>query len=143
LTSTPATLPNPATPLESSREQALCTVYFDGACPVCRREIAHYRSRAGGESIAWVDASGCDEDALGPGLDRVRAMQRFHVRRPDGSLVSGAAAFAEIWRQLPGLRWAGRLASLPPVLAVLEAGYAFFLRVRPLWRPGSGQQAIR
>ena len=57
-----------------------CTVYFDGDCPVCRREIAHYQRQRGAEAIAWVDASRCDEAALGPGVDRAMVLSRFHVR---------------------------------------------------------------
>jgi predicted DCC family thiol-disulfide oxidoreductase YuxK len=112
-----------------------CTVYFDGACPVCRREIAHYRRQRGSESIAWVDASSCDEAELGPGLDRSVVLSRFHVRNADGTLTSGAAAFVAIWRRLPAFSWLAALASSRPVLALLEAGYSIFLRVRPWWRP--------
>ena len=113
----------------------ICTVYFDGACPVCRREIAHYQRQRGAEAIAWVDASSCDEGALGPGVDRATALGRFHVREADGSLASGAAAFVAIWRHLPAFAWLAKLASFRPVLAVLDAGYGLFLRVRPWWRP--------
>jgi predicted DCC family thiol-disulfide oxidoreductase YuxK len=112
-----------------------CTVYFDGDCPVCRREIAHYQRQRGAEAIAWVDASGCDEAALGAGVDRAMVLSRFHVRDSDGSLASGAAAFILIWRRLPAFAWLATLASFRPVLAVLEAGYRLFLRVRPWWRP--------
>jgi predicted DCC family thiol-disulfide oxidoreductase YuxK len=112
-----------------------CTVYFDGDCPVCSKEIAHYRRQRGAEAIAWVDASRCDEAALGPGIDRAMALRRFHVRAADGSLASGAAGFVAIWRRLPAFAWLATLASFPPVLAVLEAGYGLFLRVRPWWRP--------
>ena len=112
-----------------------CTVYFDGACPVCRTEIAHYQRQRGAEAIAWVDASCCDETALGPGVDRAVVLSRFHVREADGSLASGAAAFVVIWRRLPAFAWLATLASFRPVLAVLEAGYGLFLRVRPWWRP--------
>lgn len=112
-----------------------CTVYFDGACPVCRREIAHYRRQRGSESIAWVDASSCDEAELGPGLDRSVLLSRFQVRNADGTLTSGAAAFVAIWRLLPAFSWLAALASSRPVLALLEAGYSIFLRVRPRWRP--------
>jgi len=111
------------------------TVYFDGACPVCRREIAHYRRQHGAEAIAWVDASNCAEAALGPGVDRAAALSRFHVREADGTLTSGAAAFVAIWRRLPAFAWLATLASFRPVLAVLDAGYGLFLRVRPWWRP--------
>ena len=68
-----------------------CTVYFDGACPVCRTEIAHYQRQRGAEAIAWVDASSCDAAALGPGVDRTMLLSRFHIREADGSLTSGAA----------------------------------------------------
>lgn len=112
-----------------------CTVYFDGACPVCRTEIAHYQRQRGADGIRWVDASNCDEAALGADADRATMMRRFHVREADGTLVSGAAAFVAIWRRLPGFAWLATIASWRPVLAVLEVGYGLFLRVRPWWRP--------
>ena len=112
-----------------------CTVYFDGACPVCRREIAHYRRLRGSDAIAWVDASSCNESALGPGLDRSLVLRRFHVREGDGTLISGAAAFVAIWRRLPAFAWLATLASLRPMPAVLDVGYWIFLRVRRWWRP--------
>ncbi len=109
-------------------------VYYDGACPVCRREIAHYQGRRGGDAIAWVDASSCAPEALGPGLTREAALARMHVRGPDGTLVSGAAAFAALWSALPGFRWLGRLAGAWPIAPLAEAAYRGFLVLRRVWR---------
>jgi len=125
--------------VEPMTRPATCTVYFDGACPVCCREIAHYRRQRGSEAIAWVDASSCDEAELGPGLDRSVVLSRFYVRNADGTLTSGAAAFVAIWRRLPAFAWLAALASSRPVLALLEAGYSIFLRVRPWWRPARSE----
>jgi predicted DCC family thiol-disulfide oxidoreductase YuxK len=133
--SEPSAAVRPTLGIQPMTRPATCTVYFDGACPVCRREIAHYRRQRGSESIAWVDASSCDEAELGPGLDRSVVLSRFHVRNADGTLTSGAAAFVAIWRRLPAFAWLAALASSRPVLALLEAGYSIFLRVRPWWRP--------
>ena len=116
---------------------ALLTVYFDGGCPVCQREIAHYRSGPGAEAFAWVDAAHCTDEALGPGLQRQAALQRFHVRLPDGRLLRGSCAFAALWKVLPGWVWLGRLASAWPVRPLFAVAYAVFLQVRRLWRrPG-------
>jgi 3-demethoxyubiquinol 3-hydroxylase len=111
------------------------TVYFDGACPVCSREIAHYRRQPGADACAWVDASCCADDALGQGLTRDAALKRFHVRRADGALVSGMQGFAVLWQALPATAWLGRVAAFAPVAAVLELAYRAFLAVRQLWRP--------
>ncbi len=111
------------------------TVYYDGACPVCRREIAGYRRQAGAEHCAWVDASQARADELGPDLSPTRALQRMHVRRADGRLVEGAAAFALLWQAFPATRWLGRVAGWAPVTLMLEGAYRAFLRIRPLWRP--------
>ena len=113
---------------------AALTVYFDGACPVCSREIAVYRRRAGAENCAWVDASSCAESALGAGLSREVALARFHVRRADGRLVTGMQGFALLWQMLPRLAWLGRIASIGPIPALLDWAYRLFLRLRPLWR---------
>jgi demethoxyubiquinone hydroxylase (CLK1/Coq7/Cat5 family) len=124
---------SPPEPVTGAAASAL-TVYFDGACPVCSREIAVYRRQPGAQACAWIDASACDAAALGPQLDRERALQRMHVRRADGTLVSGAAAFALMWQALPATRRLGRVAGWPPVTAVLELAYRAFLRLRGAWR---------
>lgn len=112
---------------------ALC-VYYDGGCPLCRAEIASYQRTAGGESLRWVDALASSPAELGPDLDAATALARMHVRRSDGKLLRGAAAFAEIWSHLPRWRWLARWARLPGVLPVLDLLYTVFLAVRPLWR---------
>ena len=109
-------------------------VYYDGGCPVCSREIAVYRARPGAENFEWVDVHRVDPAQLGSDLTCDQALARMHVRTPDGTLLSGAAAFAEIWRGLPGLRWLGRLVSTPPLSGIAEIGYRGFLGVRKLWR---------
>ncbi len=110
------------------------TVYYDGGCPICSREVAQYRGARGAEALSFVDASSCEPAALGHGLTREQAMAAMHVRRADGSLVQGARAFGEIWAALPafrGLAWAMRL---PGAAVVAEWGYQGFLRLRRLWR---------
>lgn len=115
-------------------EPAALTIYFDGACPVCSREIAFYRRQPGADACAWVDAAACAEPALGPGLTRNAALGRFHVRRPDGELVGGMRGFAALWQVLPRSAWLGRLASFGPMPALLDAAYRTFLALRPWWR---------
>jgi predicted DCC family thiol-disulfide oxidoreductase YuxK len=120
--------------MQQSVQTPGATVYYDGACPLCSREIAHYRQARGAGRLDFVDVARCAPAALPPGLTRGAALARMHVRLDDDSIVSGAAAFAALWRQLPGYAWAGRIASLPVILPLLEAGYRVFIRVRRLWR---------
>lgn len=63
-------------------------------------------------------------------IDRRELLARFHVR-DNGKLLSGASAFAAVWRVIPLLRPIGLLARVPIVLAALERAYLAFLRVRP------------
>jgi len=111
-------------------ELSKSTVYFDGSCPLCRAEIGYYRRKDQAGALSFVDIS--ETGAVAPeGMTRQRAMERFHVRASDGRVLSGAAAFVEVWARLPKWRWVARAASLPGALAVLELGYRMFLPVRP------------
>ena len=106
------------------------TVYFDGSCPLCRAEIGYYQRKDQDRVFCFVDIS--ETGAVPPdGITQERAMKRFHVRASDGRVLSGAAAFVEVWTRLPRWCWAGRVASLPGALIALEWGYRIFLPVRP------------
>jgi len=106
------------------------TVYFDGSCPLCSAEIRHYAAQRGGKKLNFVDVS-VARNNLGSDLRDDDALRRFHVRLPDGKLVSGARAFVAIWNHLPGWRWAARMARFPGVIIVLEGAYRLFLPLRP------------
>jgi predicted DCC family thiol-disulfide oxidoreductase YuxK len=112
-------------------ETAKSAVYFDGSCPLCQAEIAHYRGTDRAAALCFVDVSATDA-SLPAGLTRQQAMDRFHVRDRNGQLLSGAAAFVEVWSRLPRWRWAARATALPGAMRVLEGGYRVFLPIRPL-----------
>jgi predicted DCC family thiol-disulfide oxidoreductase YuxK len=114
------------------RTDAARVIYFDGGCPVCRREIGLYQRLEPLCPVQWVDVSQVSD--CGPGLSQAQALRVFHVRRPNGQLLSGAAAFAEMWKCFAGWRWLGWLVSAPVILQVTEVAYRLFLKVRVLWR---------
>ena len=106
------------------------TVFFDGSCPLCRAEIGYYRRKDQVGALCFIEIS--DDGAVPPeGITQQQAMRRFHVRASDGRVLSGAAAFVEVWTLLPRWRWAARTASLPGAMIALELGYKIFLPVRP------------
>lgn len=113
-----------STPAE---DEAGLTVWYDGACPLCAREIALMRRLDSKGRVCFVDLESTEDTPL----PRQVMLERFHVSTPDGATQSGAAAFAQLWQNLPALRPLGRIAAWPPLLAVLEVAYRGFLRLRP------------
>jgi predicted DCC family thiol-disulfide oxidoreductase YuxK len=106
------------------------TVMYDGACPLCRREIALYRGLPADVRVDFEDVS--DPAVPVPlGADRTALLARFHVRTADGRWLDGARAFVALWAVMPGWRWLARLGRLPGAAVAMEAAYRGFLRVRP------------
>ena len=108
----------------------MLTVWYDGGCPICAREIGFYRRRRGADAIRWVDLRGGDS-SLPPGIDRQAALNRFTVQAGDGTLLDGAPAFRALWAALPAMRWLAVLTRPRPMRRLLDLGYAAFLRFRP------------
>ena len=105
-------------------------VFFDGACPLCRREISLYKRLDKVGSVNWVDVSvQAPEDSR---LDREELLRRFHIKNKNGQIFSGAKAFFELWRELPGWKWLGRMGKYTLVVKFAEMVYIGFLKVRPL-----------
>lgn len=63
-------------------------------------------------------------------IDKAELLARFHAEE-NGVLLSGAAAFAAMWRAIPVLRPLGLLAKNLIILRGLEWLYLRFLRRRP------------
>ena len=103
-------------------------VWHDGGCPLCRREIALMRRLDRRGAIEFVDVT--QATAAECPIAPADLLARFHASE-DGQLLSGAAAFAAMWRAIPLLRPIGLAARAPWLLALLERLYVSFLRFRP------------
>jgi predicted DCC family thiol-disulfide oxidoreductase YuxK len=108
-------------------------VFYDGACPLCSREVSHYRGRDRHHHIQWVDIAQPDFQATDYGLDPARVQQVMHARLADGRVVTQVAAFVKIWEALPPgllttpLRW---LLKIPGLLPLANVAYRLFARNR-------------
>ena len=129
--------------LNAGKRSERITVYYDGDCPLCLREIGFYQQRRGACEIRWIDLAAQQGEWAAPDLRRSEALERFHVRLADGRLVDGARAFTEVWRALPAFRVAGSLLSTRPVLWLLEPLYTLFLRFRPRLQRLVGSRALK
>jgi predicted DCC family thiol-disulfide oxidoreductase YuxK len=121
------------------------TVMYDGACPLCRREIGLYQGLLplkADAPLCYADISDADlplPSTLPAGTTREQLLARFHVRTADGELLSGAQAFLALWAELPGWRWLAWAGRVPGMAWFMERAYRFFLR----WRPAMQRLALR
>ena len=108
------------------------TLFYDGLCPLCSREIAHYRKRAhGDQGVHFVDIADPAFDAGKHGLDPADVHRQMHAKLGD-EVHRGLDAFIAIWGRVRGYAWLARLAKWPGVNLAMRLAYAAFARVRPL-----------
>ncbi len=97
-------------------------ILYNGACPICSREIAHYRrlAAARGAPVVFDDLNQTDLGRWGLSADQAR--RRLHAL--DGTArLDGLAAFRALWALLPGWRWLARLTGLPLVRPLAALAY--------------------
>jgi predicted DCC family thiol-disulfide oxidoreductase YuxK len=121
--------PAPVVDTGPAGAEPLVTVCYNGACPVCSREIAVYRRKAEAHGVParWVDVSVPKAEAaaatqacgIPAGVGREGLLKRMHAVGADGRAVAGIDAFLVVWRVLPGYGWLARVAALPGVKPVL------------------------
>ncbi|MFO0683180.1 MAG: DUF393 domain-containing protein [Sandaracinus sp.] len=109
-------------------------IFFDGECPLCRREVA---------MLSWLDrrrrlvmtdiaAPGFDAHAA-TGRDLATLMGRLHGRAlPSGEILEGVEVFRRAYAAI-GLGPLVSLTRLGPIAALLDAGYAWFAKNRLAW----------
>lgn len=131
---------------EMARQPEKLTVFFDGACPLCIREIGLLRRLDRQQRIAFEDVSPPDAAPSCP-IERRRLLARFHARLPSGEIVSGARAFTEAWSLTPWLGFLRPIGRFAPTRWLLEAIYRLFLLIRPalqaLFRAITGERRAR
>ena len=118
-------------------------VFYDGGCPLCRREISHYRRMDIAERLYWVDALNEPETLAEHGLSLERAMAELHVLDTAGRWQRGVDAFLVIWQLLPAYRWLAKLVTILGLRRPLGFAYRHFAAWRYRQRCETGSCTTR
>ncbi|MBS0262026.1 MAG: DUF393 domain-containing protein [Planctomycetes bacterium] len=104
-------------------------VFFDGDCPLCRREISLLRRWDRRQRIRATDISDPEFDPVREGKSFEELMARIHGRLPDGTWIEGVEVFRRLytavgWGPLVAVtRW-------PVISRLCDWGYTWFARKR-------------
>jgi predicted DCC family thiol-disulfide oxidoreductase YuxK len=104
-------------------------VFFDGACPLCMREIALLRRLDRRGRLRFTDIADPAFDPAPTGRTYEELMAAICGRMPDGQIVEGV----EVFRQLYGAVGFGpvvALTRLPGIAQLCDLGYRVFAKNR-------------
>jgi predicted DCC family thiol-disulfide oxidoreductase YuxK len=120
-------------PSNPARKTWQIRVLFDGACPLCEREIRMLERLDRGRGC--VDFEDISQPAFDPviyGLDAEQVMARIHGVLPDGSVIEGLEVFRRVYAAV-GLGWLLAPTRWPLLRGISEAGYRIFAQNRLRW----------
>jgi predicted DCC family thiol-disulfide oxidoreductase YuxK len=107
----------------------LFEVFFDGNCPLCRREIDFLRRRDKRTRLTFTDIAAAEFDASRYGLTMNDFMAQIRGRQRDGRWVQGVEVFRQLYAAV-GFRWAVRISRLPGLSWLLDVAYGWFAKNR-------------
>jgi len=123
-----------------SSHQPEVTVYYDGACPSCRRDRAWYEflaGRRGRRDVCWFDITDQDQTLQRQGIDPAKALRELHVRVEGEGVVSELDAYIVLMKRILVLKPLAFLISLPFIRLWLAGAYHRMVESR-LRRTGRG-----
>ena len=94
-------------------EKIMLTVYYDGKCGLCRREIEYYKRVAPADRFVWLDIATDPASLADLDISQADALRRLHARDASGVVYVGVAAFIAIWQGLNYWRYLAMIVNLP------------------------------
>ena len=107
-------------------------LFFDGACPLCRREIEVIQRFPRSSRVEFTDIAAPSFRARDHGLSFGDLMSEIHAQLPDGRFVTGVEAFRRLYSTI-GFSWVVWITRVPPISSLLEMAYRLFARNRLRW----------
>lgn len=104
-------------------------VFYDGACPLCIREINMLRRWDRRNRIRFVDIADPDFHAEALGTTQAELMARIRGRLSDGTWIEGVEVFRRLYTAV-GFGWLIWPSRLPGISQMLELGYRVFAKNR-------------
>lgn len=104
-------------------------VFYDGACPLCMREIAMLRRRDKQGRIRFTDIAAPGFDPTITGLSWEALMGRIHGRLPDGTIIEGVEVFRRLYAAVGFPRLAA-VSRAPGISQALGLAYRVFAKNR-------------
>lgn len=108
----------------------MITVYYDGKCGLCSREINYYRRIAPSGVFEWRDVTEHAGDLEAHGISLADSLKQMHAMDANGNWHTAADAFILIWRQLRKWRILAAIVSLP----IIRQSANFVYRLWAAWR---------
>ena len=106
------------------------TVYFDGDCPMCSREVSLYKKQKGAADISLIDVTKAPLDSLPSNVSREALLEKLHVSDKEGNFYIGGNAFLKLWENLTYFRVLSKILSLTPFSWLTNKAYDRFLVFR-------------
>ncbi|MCB8890141.1 thiol-disulfide oxidoreductase DCC family protein [Vreelandella malpeensis] len=100
-------------------------VYYDGQCPLCRRERRRFERLSGkhGADIAWCDVTEHQRVLGEHGIDCETALRSLHVELKDGRIIEGIDAYRLLLKRIPWLAPGAYIIGLPGLKQALRRYY--------------------
>ena len=104
----------------------MITVFYDGKCGLCSREIGHYMKISPPKTFIWCDIANEPQHLKKINVSQSDALRRLHVFDQAGTIYVGVDAFIAIWKKLPKWRLLAYICAIPGVRAMLNWLYNKF-----------------
>jgi predicted DCC family thiol-disulfide oxidoreductase YuxK len=105
----------------------MITVFYDGKCGLCSREIIYYKRIAPEGVFEWIDIVKMPAEFEKRGFEVKAGLKALHVEDDLGVMHKGVSAFIVIWRKLPRFwPYIAFLIGLPIVLPLSKKIYGLF-----------------
>lgn len=116
--------------LKKMRSKNMITVFFDGKCGLCSKEINYYRKIAPDGIFIWQDITKSADDLKASGISLSQGLRLLHAKDIDGKFYVGVDAFILIWKQLKRWRLLAIFVSLPIIKQIINFAYKIFANWR-------------
>ena len=117
----------------TSKQKIKISIYYDGKCHLCSREMQRYQKKDHGQWLRFVDITENSFSAQQEGVPPQDVHKWLHVKDAKGNVFVAVEAFLAIWQVLPNYQWLVPIINHPWLRPFVDVLYRLFAQyIRPL-----------